>query len=58
MAKIPELSALSALFAFFGNSPVFPADGVDMTHSVGVYAEKYSFQPQAGLNAFLRNDPP
>ena len=59
MAKIPALSALSALFAFPANPPVRPVDVVRMdTHRRSSQGGKYSPQPQTERNAFLRKDLP
>ena len=58
MAKIPALSALPVLVAFSRNPHVCPVDVVNMTHSVEVDAENYSFKPKTELNAFLRKDLP
>ena len=50
MAKIP---ALSALFALSEHPPVRPVDVLHMTHAVEVGNQKYSLEPQDGLNASL-----
>ena len=44
MAKIPELSVLSALFAFSEHPPVCPVDVVHMAHIETVEVERRDIQ--------------